>query len=298
MMRALIVDDEMHAREELASLLAGDRRLRAGGHLRRRGERAAGDPHPGGPTCSSSTSRCRPSPASSSSSMIDDAELPRVVFVTAHDEYALRAFEENAVDYLLKPVSRERLGRTVERLRHRAGRPRGRRPLRSAIRRIPCQSGQAIKLLDAAEIEFARSSEAGVYVVCPKGEFFTELTLRVLEERAGLVRCHKQYLVRLDRVEEVRLGEGGGDAPDPLGEGRPGEPTPPAGDPGATGHLTRRSPREFRRSPLPADRSPGSRCGRACNGGCACGIPSRIPRPRRTPPGGARQWSGPRSTLP
>ena len=45
-------------------------------------------------------------------------------------------------------------------------------------------------------------------MVCQKGEFFTELTLHVLEERAGLVRCHKQYLVRLDRVEEVRLGDG------------------------------------------------------------------------------------------
>ena len=55
---------------------------------------------------------------------------------------------------------------------------------------------------------YKRQSEAGVYVVTAKGEhFFTELTLRVLEERAGLVRCHKQHLVNVDRVEEILLGD-------------------------------------------------------------------------------------------
>ncbi len=45
-------------------------------------------------------------------------------------------------------------------------------------------------------------------MVGPKGELFTELTLRVLEERAGLVRCHKQYLVNPDAVDEVRPDDG------------------------------------------------------------------------------------------
>jgi two-component system LytT family response regulator len=207
MMRAIIVDDEMHAREELASL------LRETGAFTLVG------------ACADAVSALQAirseqpdvifldiqMPAISGFellSMIDDTELPRVVFVTAHDEYALRAFEKNAVDYLLKPVSRARLERTVERLRLEPADPAVTTRMRSPIRRIPCQSGKAIKLLDAADIEFARSSEAGVYVVCQKGEFFTELTLRVLEERTGLVRCHKQFLVRLDRVEEVCLGDG------------------------------------------------------------------------------------------
>lgn len=207
MMRALIVDDEMHAREELASLLRQTGAFQVVG------------------SCADAVSALqairaeRPDvlfldiqmPAISGFellSMIDDDVVPRVVFVTAHDEHALRAFEENAVDYLLKPVSLARLERTVERLRLEPADPVVIAQLRSAIPRIPCQAGRAIKLVDASEIEFARSSEAGVYVVCPKGEFFTELTLRVLEERAGLVRCHKQYLVRLDRIEEVRLDEG------------------------------------------------------------------------------------------
>ncbi len=207
MMRALLVDDEMHARDELAAL------LRETGAFEIAGE------------CADAVSALqairvsRPDvlfldvqmPAVSGLellSMIDDAEMPRVVFVTAHDEYALRAFEETAVDYLLKPVSRQRLARTVDRLRARASDPGAAAQLRPAIQRIPCQAGRSVKLLDAGEVEFARSSEAGVYVVCARGEYFTELTLRVLEERAGLTRCHKQFLVRLDQVDEVRPGDG------------------------------------------------------------------------------------------
>ncbi|MCX5730644.1 MAG: two-component system response regulator BtsR [Deltaproteobacteria bacterium] len=208
MMRALIVDDEMYARDELASLLGETGAFTLVG------------------VCADAVSALkairseRPDvvfldiqmPAISGFqllSMIDDADMPQVVFVTAHDEHALRAFEENAVDYLLKPVSRARLEKTVERLRHDALDPGVPTQLRMAILRVPCLAGRAVKLVDASEIEFARSSEAGVYVVSAKGEFFTELTLRVLEDRAGLVRCHKQYLVRVDRIAEVQFGEGG-----------------------------------------------------------------------------------------
>ena len=54
-----------------------------------------------------------------------------------------------------------------------------------------------------------RSDLAGVHVVSAEGEFFTELTLKVLEERAALVRCHKQYLLNLDRLDEITLLESG-----------------------------------------------------------------------------------------
>jgi two-component system LytT family response regulator len=207
MMRAIIVDDEPHAREELESLL---------------GETGAFE----------IVARCanavealhalreeRPDvvfldvqmPAVSGLellSMIDDEELPHVVLVTAHDEYALRAFEERALDYLLKPVAKERLAKTVERLRRLPGRAPATAYPRAPIRRIPCLAGRAIKLVDLADVELVRSSEGGVYVVSSKGELFTELTLKVLEERAGLVRCHKQYLVNLDKVDEISLEEG------------------------------------------------------------------------------------------
>ncbi len=208
MIRALIVDDEPHAREELESLLGETGAFEIVGRCANAVEAIQ------------AIRRDRPEvvfldiqmPAISGFellSMIDDADLPEVVFVTAHDEHALRAFDERAIDYLLKPVGRDRLAKTVERLR----RPRRPAPAdagypRTAIRRIPCLAGRAIKLVDVPDVEFVRSSEAGVYVVTAKHELFTELTLKVLEERAALVRCHKQYVVNIDQVDEVRLEEG------------------------------------------------------------------------------------------
>lgn len=146
--------------------------------------------------------------------MIDDELQPLVVFVTAHDAFAVRAFEESAADYLLKPVEAERLEKTIERLEERLQlRARSQAPAAPAalaspeISRIPCLAQRAIKLVPVGDVEFVRSSEAGVYVVTAAGEFFTELTLAVLEARAGLLRCHKQYLVHPDRIDEISLGE-------------------------------------------------------------------------------------------
>lgn len=206
MLKALVVDDEIHAREELAAL------------LREAGEVEVVGLCANAVEAISAVRRQKPHvlfldvqmPAISGFellAMLDPEGAPRVVFVTAHDEFAVRAFEENAADYLLKPVERERLARTLERLRQApAGPPAV--PLASpTIRRIPCQGTRSIRLVDLAEVESVRSSEAGVYVVTGAGEHFTELTLRVLEERTGLFRCHKQHLVNVDRVQEILLGD-------------------------------------------------------------------------------------------
>jgi two-component system LytT family response regulator len=140
-------------------------------------------------------------------SMIDEEIMPIVVFVTAYDEYALKAFDENAVDYLLKPVEAERLQKTVQKLRKMVREP-ARAPYPAVpITRIPCVLSQRIKLIALRDVECIRSDIAGVYVITSGGEFFTELTLKVLEERTGMVRCHKQFLVNIDRADEILLQE-------------------------------------------------------------------------------------------
>ncbi len=216
MMRALIVDDEMHAREELGSLLRQTGAFEVVG------------------SCADAVSALqalraeRPDvlfldiqmPAISGFellSMIDDDRMPRVVFVTAHDEHALRAFEENAVDYLLKPVALARLERTVERLRLEPADPGVVAQLRSAIPRIPCQAGRAIKLVDASEIEFARSSEAGVYVVWPQGGVLHGADAPGARGagRPGAVPQAVPGAARPDRGGPP--GRGHGDAPYPFG---------------------------------------------------------------------------------
>jgi two-component system LytT family response regulator len=139
--------------------------------------------------------------------MIDDELLPEVVFVTAHDAYALKAFEESAVDYLLKPVSAERLASTVERLRRRGAGTARPSFAGAPLARVPCNGPRVVKLVPVAEIECVKSTLSGVYVVSAHGEYGTELTLAVLEARAGFLRCHKQYLVNPAAVDEVSLGD-------------------------------------------------------------------------------------------
>jgi len=210
MIRAVVVDDERHACEELAHLL---------------GELEDIDVVACCPNAISALQAVRAERPDALFldiqmpqidgfqlvSMIDREEMPQIVFVTAFDEHALKAFEENALDYLLKPVRPDRLARAVGKLRKLVGpAPRPSFPA-PAIERIPCEGANGIKLIDLAEVELVRSSEAGVYVVTPRGEFFTGLTLAVLEERApALRRCHKQYLVNVAQLDEiVRQDEGG-----------------------------------------------------------------------------------------
>ena len=207
MIRTLIVDDEQHAREELQALLQETAAFEIIG------------------SCGNALdavrliNRDKPDllfldidmPVLNGFellSLLEQEHLPQVVFVTAYDEYALKAFEEQAVDYLLKPVDRERLQKTVEKLKHSPQSLPA--PYRTAeLKRIPCLGASRIKLIDPQQVEFVRSDLSGVHLVTADGEFFTELTLKTLEERTALVRCHKQYLVNPAIIDEIMLLEGG-----------------------------------------------------------------------------------------
>jgi two-component system LytT family response regulator len=211
--RALIVDDEPYAREELALLLAecGDVEVVA--------------------TCANAiealraVNRIKPDvvfldvqmPRISGmefAGMLDPDAMPRIVFVTAHDQYAVAAFEENAFDYLLKPVEPARLAKTLARIRDKQdGRPGGSAaPAESflpALTQIPCFLGDRIRLVRLDEVEYVYSDVAGVHVVTAEDETLTDLTLTALEKRSDLVRCHRQCLVRLANAREIRLLDNG-----------------------------------------------------------------------------------------
>ncbi|MEW6348348.1 MAG: two-component system response regulator BtsR [Thermodesulfobacteriota bacterium] len=206
MIRAIVVDDEIHARDELSAMLVetGAFEVVAGcGHAIEALKALKAER----PEVMFLDIRMPGLSGFELLSMIDEEIMPTVVFVTAYDEYALRAFEENAVDYLLKPIEPERLKKTVQKLNKMAR--QSSRPLYppAPIGRIPCVSGQRIRLISLTDIDFVRSDVAGVYVVTSEGEYFTELTLKVLEARTNLVRCHKQFLVNIDRVDEILLQE-------------------------------------------------------------------------------------------
>ena len=141
--------------------------------------------------------------------VIDDDILPHVVFVTAFDEFALKAFEENALDYLLKPVNHRRLAKTLARIEKSLRATRKTHPLHTEITRIPCVLRGKVKLIDPKEVVYVKSDPSGLHVTCPDGEFYTDLTLKVLETRTGLLRCHKKFLVNIEQVDEIDFLENG-----------------------------------------------------------------------------------------
>ncbi|SFQ96144.1 MULTISPECIES: two-component system response regulator BtsR [unclassified Enterobacter] len=144
--------------------------------------------------------------------MLDPEHRPYIVFLTAFDEYAVKAFEEHAFDYLLKPIEEKRLDKTLARLRvDRNVQDTSVLPEnQEALKFIPCSGHSRIYLLQMAEVAYVSSRMSGVYVTSQDGkEGFTELTLRTLENRTPLMRCHRQYLVNMAHLKEIRFEDNG-----------------------------------------------------------------------------------------
>jgi two-component system LytT family response regulator len=142
-------------------------------------------------------------------SLPDDA--PAVVFVTAYDQYALRAFDAHATDYLLKPVEPERLARTVQRLRvseHGAARASIGVPAHLMI----AERGQT-HVVRCADIEWLEAADNYVTIHLPGRSLLIRRTLTALLSDLGptFVRTHRSAAVALDAVLTVRP-QGKGDA--------------------------------------------------------------------------------------
>jgi two-component system LytT family response regulator len=142
--------------------------------------------------------------------MLDPERTPRVVFLTAYSDYALEAFDRDAFDYLLKPIDPARLDTALARLRRDGAAPPQGFNAAVPLRQIPCPGHHRILLIRLDDIEYAASKTTGVYIATTQGaEHFTELTLRTLEEKTPFLRCHRQYLVNPEHIQEIRFAEAG-----------------------------------------------------------------------------------------
>jgi two-component system LytT family response regulator len=204
MIRTIIVDDELHAREELEAILAETGEFNVVAQCGNVID-ALRDVRQHSPDVLFLDIQMPAVSGFELLSMIDEEIMPRVVFVTAYDEYAVKAFEKDAVDYLIKPVQKERLAKTIRKLKENLESRKAPAYVTPQLRNIPCVMTNRIKLISLSEVDYVRSDMAGVYVVTPRGEFFTELTLKVLETKTSLFRCHKQYLVNLESIDEILL---------------------------------------------------------------------------------------------
>jgi two-component system LytT family response regulator len=140
------------------------------------------------------------------------ASMPAaLVFVTAYDQYALRAFESGALDYLLKPFDTARFARALERAKQRIGMASGGPPQR--IERLAIKNAGQVLFLKLSEIDWI---EAADYYVClhvgARAHLLRRSMAEVDEELQGAAFCriHRSAIVNLERVRQLETGEDGG----------------------------------------------------------------------------------------
>lgn len=126
---------------------------------------------------------------------------PQVVFVTAHDNHAVEAFEHAAIDYLLKPVSAQRLANTLQRVRARGNES----PQAAAPARFAVDLDGRTMLIPPADIRYVSASGHDVTVQTFERAFRYKGTLaECASQLGGLLRVHRAYLVNPQHVVEVR----------------------------------------------------------------------------------------------
>ena len=128
--------------------------------------------------------------------------MPAVVFLTAYDHFAIRAFEAEAHDYLVKPVSEERFDATVARLRRRLGAGAGR--VREAS--IIVSGGGKSTVLPLRDIDWIEAADNYARIWVGRRSYLVRETLADLERRVtphGFCRAHRRAIVRLEGVREL-----------------------------------------------------------------------------------------------
>lgn len=139
-----------------------------------------------------------------------------IVFATVYEQYALKAFEIDATDYVVKPFSETRLKITVNRILKRLETSQGNSPTVQAlvqhnlsgqiINKIPVWSENSIVLLDPAMIQYFTLAEKKVMVHTLENTYESNSTLVELEkklENKGFFRCHKSFLINTDYIEKI-----------------------------------------------------------------------------------------------
>jgi len=214
-MRVLIADDEPLARQRLRDLLSD-----LGGH------EVVGEAGNGREACEAADAlRAELVLLDISMPVLDGLEAahhlsrldpaPAVVFCTAYDQHALAAFEAKAVDYLVKPIRRERLVEALDRARRYTGERAGAlaQVLPEAQRRshLCARLRGSLRLIPLTDVRYLQAEEKYVVVHHLRGEDLIEDSLKSLEEEFGdrFLRIHRNCLVARDQLQELRRDNDG-----------------------------------------------------------------------------------------
>lgn len=147
-------------------------------------------------------------------------EIPHVVFTTAYDQYAVKAFENNAIDYLLKPFSQDRLAIALQKSRQvlDATIPKqqlkkfveDQQDLKESINRVAVKTGAKIKIIYTEDMQYLESQDDYVMIYTRDGKYLKQKTMKYFENHLpnqSFIRVHRSYIVRIDFVEQIELYE-------------------------------------------------------------------------------------------
>jgi two-component system, LytTR family, response regulator len=137
-----------------------------------------------------------------------------VIFTTAYDQYAMRAFEVHAVDYLLKPIGKQRFEEALEHAKRRLGEKMpaalelaaAARPLQQFIERLVIKDGTKVTLIPVAKLDYAEAQDDYVALASQGKKHLKQQTIASLEaclDPNSFVRVHRSYIVNLERVTRI-----------------------------------------------------------------------------------------------
>ena len=146
-----------------------------------------------------------------------ERDLP-IVFITAHDEHALRAFDVHAVDYLLKPFGADRLSEALERARERIGREGGAPPVEELVasvrpegghlERILIRDGSEVHVIPTDAVDYVEARDDAVVIHVGAASHLKAQRLATLAERLdpkSFIRIHRSFIINLDRLRSIEL---------------------------------------------------------------------------------------------
>ena len=142
-------------------------------------------------------------------------EKPEIIFTTAFNQYAIKAFELNAVDYLLKPFSKERLLDSLDKALNRINNniPPDKNidkltyiPMDEIIERVVVKSNHKIHVIPVDKIRYLEAQDDYVMIYTPEGKHLKQATMKYFEQHLNpkdFMRVHRSYIIRLDQVERL-----------------------------------------------------------------------------------------------
>jgi len=145
---------------------------------------------------------------------------PAIIFTTAYDQYALKAFEHNALDYLLKPYSPERFEEALAKARDRISAGGDEKnisrlmehqeQIEDAIHRVVVKSRSKIHVIPVENILYMEAQDDYVMIYTPESKHLKQKTMKFFEShlpREDFVRIHRSYIVKISEIAQMQLYE-------------------------------------------------------------------------------------------